>query len=227
VPKQRINIAIDGYSGCGKSSTAIAVARKMGYTYIDTGSMYRAVTLYFLENNIPLDDEARINEVLSKIQLSFIINKGDTSFHILLNGRDVNQEIRSQRVSGLVSQVSTIPAVRRLMVAQQQEIGKNKGVVMDGRDIGTVVFPDAELKIFMTADPEVRAKRRVKELRERGINESESEIKQNLLSRDMIDSSRIHSPLRKAKGAIEIDTTHLTLEDQLNIVLNAALSIIH
>lgn len=225
MPGKRINIAIDGHSGCGKSTTARIVAKKLGYTYIDTGAMYRAVTLYFLRNKVDLGNIGAIVAALEKVNIRFRMQP-DGMTHTMLNGEDVESEIRSGQVSDMVSQVSAIPVVRRAMVAQQQEMGKDKGVVMDGRDIGSIVFPDAELKIFMTADPVVRARRRNLELKEKGLDGEEQQIMNNLLMRDRMDSTREDSPLIKSEGAVQIDTTHLSLEEQTNIVINEALDII-
>lgn len=223
---RKINIAIDGHSGCGKSTTARAVARLLGYTYIDTGAMYRAVTLYFLHNRISLDDPAAIRLALDSIRIHFEqLDNGQT--HTFLNGKDVEDAIRSPEIAEIVSQVSAISSVRRAMVLQQQKLGQSKGVVMDGRDITTVVFPEAELKIFMTADPAVRAKRRRAELKAGGVDVDESKILNNLLMRDRLDSTREDSPLLKTEGAFEIDTTHISLEEQIEKVYSEAKKIIH
>ncbi len=206
---KKIVIAIDGYSACGKSSTAKQVASRLGYTFIDSGAMYRAVTLYLLNENVNLENINQVEDHLDQIEITF----EDTS--ILLNGKNVDTEIRTKAVNENVSAVSAISAVRRKMVAQQQTIGKNKGVVMDGRDIGTIVFPNAELKVFMIAEMGIRAKRRRKELLEKGIDEPLESITRNLQERDEVDSTRIDSPLVKAEDAIEIDTTNITLEEQI------------
>ncbi|MFT7029774.1 MAG: cytidylate kinase, partial [Marinoscillum sp.] len=192
---KRITIAIDGYSGTGKSSTAKEVAKKLNYQYIDSGAMYRACTLYFLNHSIDLKDNQNIDAALEAISIELDANK------IFLNGEDVSSEIRTMQVNDHVSSISAILKVREAMVAQQQLIGESKGIVMDGRDIGTVVFPEAELKIFMTADPVIRAKRRQLELSAKGIEEDLDKILNNLLLRDKIDSSRAESPLVKAYGA--------------------------
>ncbi len=213
---KRIVIAIDGYSACGKSSTAKQVAAKLGYTFIDSGAMYRAVTLHLLNQHVNVEDLVKVEEHLNEIEIGF---EGSS---ILLNGNNVDTEIRTRAVNENVSAVSAISAVRRKMVHQQQLIGRGKGIVMDGRDIGTVVFPDAELKIFMTASIEVRAERRQKELLEKGIDESIESIMGNLLERDRIDSNRADSPLIKAEDAIEIDTTNITLEQQIDQILDLA-----
>ncbi|MEP1095712.1 MAG: (d)CMP kinase [Cyclobacteriaceae bacterium] len=217
---KKIVIAIDGYSACGKSSTAKQVARRLGYTFIDSGAMYRAITLFLLTREVKLDDTNEIIGYLKDIEISF-----DGS-SILMNGKNVDREIRSKEVNENVSTVSAVSSVRRKMVAQQQEIGKEKGVVMDGRDIGTVVFPEAELKIFMTAEMAVRAQRRQKELRGKGIDDSLKNIAKNLQERDHVDSTRSDSPLKKAEGAIEIDTTNITLEEQIVQIVEFAKEII-
>lgn len=212
---KRITIAIDGPSASGKSTIAKSLAKALGYIYVDSGAMYRAVTLYFLENDVPIDNADAVAEALEHISIRFMRNeRGNCT---ILNDRDVESEIRQMRVSEHVSQVAAIKAVRTEMVTQQYEMGKNKGIVMDGRDIGTVVFPDAEVKIFVTADIEERAKRRYAELKKKGNEVSFGEILQNLRERDRIDSTRAVSPLRKADDAIEIDNTHLSLEEQLEL----------
>ncbi|MEO0625451.1 MAG: (d)CMP kinase [Bacteroidota bacterium] len=209
-----ITIAIDGFSGCGKSSLARTLAQRLGYRYVDTGAMYRAVTLYFIEHSIDLDDEQRIRSALEEIQIDFMRSSeyGEASNITLLNGQDVEREIRSLEVSQLVSPVATISAVRRAMVAQQRRMGSEGAVVMDGRDIGTVVFPHADLKLFLVADLEVRAQRRLMELQERGQSANLEEVIANLKERDRIDSSRSDSPLKKADDAIVIDNSKLTFE---------------
>lgn len=215
---QPIIIAIDGYSGCGKSSTAKAVAKRLGYIYVDSGAMYRAVTLYFLNNGIQFTDTVAVEKALGNLSIAFAI-RPDGSSETLLNGKSVEDQIRDMRISEKVSQVSALPAVRRAMVAKQQEMGKQRGIVMDGRDIGTVVFPDAELKLFLTADLRIRAERRLAELKTKGTQASLEEIMENLKERDQADSSRANSPLRKADGAIEIDTSGLAFDDQVQKVI--------
>ncbi|MFH6982028.1 (d)CMP kinase [Marinoscillum luteum] len=217
----KITIAIDGFSGTGKSSTAKKVAGELGYTYIDSGAMYRATTLYFLEQDVSLDDASQVEHALDTLDIRF--EEG----HVLLNGQDVSNEIRTMRVNEHVSAVSTIAVVRHAMVAQQQKIGKGKGIVMDGRDIGTVVFPDAELKVFMTANTRIRAERRQSELAEKGIIEELNVIENNLSQRDEIDSTRSESPLRKAEDAVEIDTSNLTFADQVHKIVSLAKEKIH
>ncbi len=219
---KEIIIAIDGNSGCGKSTTAKAVAKNLHYIYIDTGAMYRAVTLYFIRNEIDLDDEEQVASALNNIHISFKYDPSLGLNEAYLNSENVEEEIRGMDVSNLVSPVSAISMVRRKMVEQQREMGKGKGVVMDGRDIGTVVFPEAELKIFMSATLEVRADRRKKELKEKGKQVVLDEVAQNLKSRDQIDSSRVDSPLKKADGAYEIDTSYISFEEQVQRVLDLA-----
>ena len=218
---KKIVIAIDGYSACGKSSTAKQVAERLGYTFIDSGAMYRAVTLFFLRNNVDLSSQKDVDKALGELNISF------QGRFTLLNGEDVSDAIREKNINENVSAVSAISAVRKKMVEQQRKIGINKEIVMDGRDIGTVVFPDAELKIFMTAEMEVRATRRQKELEEKGIKYDLSDIIQNLENRDRVDSTREDSPLMKAENAIELDTTKLTLEDQISQIVQMANKLIH
>lgn len=225
MPKDII-IAIDGYSGCGKSTTAKAVARSLGYTYIDSGAMYRATTLFFLRNNINLADKEAIRQALQELHVSFSTAKNGYLYETYLNGVNVENEIRHMEVTRRVSDVSAIPEVRKAMVAQQKELGAHKKVVMDGRDIGTHVFPEAELKIFMTARADVRAERRKKELTEKGQAVELAEIKENLLERDKIDSEREENPLRKAEDAIEIDTSDISFHQQVEQVLELARDII-
>ncbi|NOS93648.1 MAG: (d)CMP kinase [Cyclobacteriaceae bacterium] len=220
---RKIVIAIDGYSACGKSTTAKEVARILGYRYIDSGAMYRAVTLYFLDHLVSFTNPKEIDKALDDIKLSFVVNlKGATE--IFLNGVNVEKAIRKMRISENVSQVSTIKVVREAMVSLQRKMGKDKGIVMDGRDIGTVVFPEAELKVFLTADLMVRAFRRQKELLEKEDLVEIDTIVENLRSRDLIDSTRKESPLVKAGDATEMDTTHVTIEEQVDEVVRMALS---
>lgn len=216
---KKIIIAIDGNSGCGKSSTAKVIAKELQYAYIDTGAMYRAVTHFFIKNNIDLKNEKDVSEALKQIDISFEYNISSGKNETYLNGKNVEFQIRQMEVSNLVSPVSEISAVRRKLVEQQRRMGQAKGLVMDGRDIGTVVFPDAELKIFMTASLEVRAERRKLELKEKGTEVDLKEVIENLSNRDKIDSSRDDSPLKKADGAIEIDTSNLTFDEQVNKIL--------
>ncbi len=211
-PNSFINIAIDGYSSCGKSTMAKALAKDIGFTYIDSGAMYRCVTLYFITQHIDLDNLDAIHQALNEIELDVHENQ------FLLNGNDVSAAIRSMQISQMVSKVSAIKAVRIKMVAIQQAIGNSKNVVMDGRDIGTTVFPAAQLKIFMTADPAVRAKRRFDELQLKGEEVSLAEIAENLNMRDYEDTHRSESPLRQAEDAIVLDNTFLNPIEQLNYV---------
>ncbi|MBL7808329.1 MAG: (d)CMP kinase [Saprospiraceae bacterium] len=214
---KRIIVAIDGHSSCGKSTLAKALAKTLHYAYLDTGAMYRAVTLYFLEQQLDYNDPEQVAKGLAEIEIHF--ERIDGQNRTFLNGRDVEHDIREMRVSEHVSPVSTISAVRRAMVAQQQAMGKRRGIVADGRDIGTVVFPDAELKIFLTADPDVRTSRRHLELAAKGIDAEWNDIYKNLLERDHIDSTRADSPLKKADDAIVIDNTLLSEEQQLEKAL--------
>ena len=220
----RIVIAIDGYSGCGKSTTARQVAKELGYAYIDSGAMYRSVTLYFLENFVSLTDPRAVARALKQIHITFHYNQHMESNETFLNGLNVEERIREMDISERVSDVSAVKLVRDEMVAQQRRMGKNKGVVMDGRDIGTVVLPAADLKIFMSADLQVRAERRQKELLERGVLVELSEVIENLVKRDQIDTTRKESPLKKAADAIEIDTTHITFAEQVEIIKDMACS---
>lgn len=215
--KKRITVAIDGHSSCGKSTMAKALAKRVGYAYIDTGAMYRAVTLYCLELGMIDGDKVnkpRLRRHMPKIEISFKVNeegKSDT----WLNGRNVENEIRGMEVSNKVSLVSAIGFVRRAMVEQQQAMGRNKGIVMDGRDIGTVVFPDAELKVFITASAQVRAERRYKELQSKGDTTTTfEEVLANVQERDRIDTTRKESPLRQAEDALLLDNSNLTIDEQ-------------
>lgn len=214
-------IAIDGHSSCGKSTLAKGLAKALHYAYLDTGAMYRAVTLYFLDRGIDYNDPAAVESALPGIEIHF--ERIDGKNHTFLNGKDVEQDIREMRVSEHVSPVSAISAVRRAMVAQQKAMGRRRGLVADGRDIGTVVFPDAELKIFLTADVDVRTSRRHLELAARGIDAEWDDIRRNLLERDHIDSSRADSPLRRADDAVVIDNTLLSEDQQLEQALALAL----
>jgi len=212
----KIIIAVDGYASTGKSTLARQLAKAVNYTYVDTGAMYRAITLFFLQHKIDTKNTTAINNGLKKIDIAFISDTEGDKQLTQLNGKVVETEIRSMEVANFVSEVSAIKEVRVFLVAVQQKMGANKGIVMDGRDIGTVVFPKAELKLFITANVEERAKRRFYEMRELGITTTLEEVKTNLQSRDLKDTTRKHSPLKKADDAIEIDNTHLTVNDQLN-----------
>ncbi|ERM84896.1 hypothetical protein P872_22815 [Rhodonellum psychrophilum GCM71 = DSM 17998] len=219
---RKIVVAIDGFSGCGKSSTAKTVAKELGYTYIDSGAMYRAATLHFLNRMTVLTNPVEVEKSLDTLSIAFHPSEENGRQETFLNGLNVEEEIRSMRVSENVSEVSKIKEVRVELVAQQQKLGKKKGVVMDGRDIGTVVFPDAELKVFMTADLLIRAERRQKELLERGELVELDKIANNLKERDRIDSTRKESPLLKANDAVEIDTSFMDFEDQVNQIVELA-----
>jgi cytidylate kinase len=219
---KKITIAIDGYSGCGKSTTAKEVSQILGYRYIDSGAMYRAVTLYFLEHHVATTNLREVQRALAAIRISFQISAMGAS-ETYLNGANVEREIREMRISDQVSQVSVLKEVRHAMVEQQRKLGKAKGIVMDGRDIGTVVFPDAELKLFLTADILIRASRRQRELLERDEMVDLDDIVENLRKRDLIDSQRAESPLRKAENAVEMDTTYLTIEEQVEAVCQLAI----
>jgi CMP/dCMP kinase len=220
---RKIVIAIDGYSACGKSTTAKEVARILGYRYIDSGAMYRAVTVYFLEHHVALSNPKEVMKALSEISISFKVNSKGIS-ETYLNNMNVEKEIRRMRISENVSPVSAIKEVRVAMVNQQRRLGKEKGIVMDGRDIGTVVFPEAELKFFMTADMLVRAFRRQKELLENDKLVDLDEVIENITERDRIDTTRKESPLRQADDAIVIDTTHITIDEQVDEVVRQAVS---
>jgi cytidylate kinase len=220
---QKITIAIDGYSSTGKSTIAKQLAKVLEYVYVDSGAMYRAVTLYAMQNGFITTDTFNVNDFvleLDHINLEFKFNETLGFAEMYLNGSNVEKEIRTMAVSGLVSKVSAIPEVRYQLVKQQHQMGKDKGVVMDGRDIGTVVFPNAELKLFMTASAEVRAQRRYDELIGRGDDVNFEAVLKNVKERDYIDSHRENSPLMKAEDAIEIDNSELTLEAQFAKIMN-------
>jgi len=216
---QRIIITIDGYSSCGKSTLARQLARHLRYIFIDSGAMYRAITLYLLRNHINISSSKQVNQALNDINLEFCYNEATGDNDIYLNGENVAIPIREMLVSEAVSEVAAIKAVRAFAVAQQQKMGVQKGIVMDGRDIGTTVFPNAELKIFMTADPAIRVERRFKELYAKNPNITLEEVRHNLEMRDYIDSNREVSPLRKAPDAIVLDNTYLTIDQQLKLAL--------
>ncbi|MEX2594984.1 MAG: (d)CMP kinase [Anditalea sp.] len=219
---KKIVIAIDGFSGCGKSSTAKAVAKILHYTYIDSGAMYRAITLHFLNRFTNLTNQKEIQKALDTFKVEFHKEAGTGNQLTFLNGLKVEKEIRSMKVSGMVSEVSKIKEVRKELVAQQKRLGRHKGVVMDGRDIGTVVFPDAELKVFMTADLSIRAERRQLEILERGQLVKLEAVIKNLNERDLADSTRKESPLVKAEDALEVDTSFLTLDEQVSKIVEMA-----
>ncbi len=214
---KKIIITIDGWSSCGKSTLAKQLAKQLGYAYIDSGAMYRAITLYFLRNHIDWTDDKEVKEALKQIHLHFEHNENSNQTEIFLNDENVEYVIRDLVIAEKVSEVAAIGAVRTFAVAQQQKMGKKKAIVMDGRDIGTTVFPDAELKIFMTADITVRVERRFKEMFEKNPNISIEEVKNNLEMRDYIDSNREVSPLKKATDARLLDNTKIGMEEQLQI----------
>lgn len=217
---KKINIAIDGYSSCGKGTLAKQLAQTLGYVFIDSGAMYRAVTLYLLENDIDIADENAISEALNHIQLEFCPSNENNRFEIHLNGRNVESVIREIHIASKVSFVAKISAVRKKLVQMQQQIGENKGVVMDGRDIGTVVYPNAELKIFMTASNEVRAKRRFKEMIAAGKEVTLEEVSSNLIERDSIDSSRDDSPLTLNNSYHLLDNSDMTPTQQFELAMS-------
>jgi CMP/dCMP kinase len=222
-PAKKIIITIDGWSSCGKSTLAKQLSKELGYTYIDSGAMYRAITLYFLRNHIDWTKHRQVEDALKNITLEFKANPKNGECEMYLNDENVEYVIRDLVVAEKVSDVAAIKEVRSFAVTQQQLMGKKKGIVMDGRDIGTVVFPKAELKIFMTADNAIRVERRFKELYEKNPNVSIEEVKANLEMRDYIDSHREISPLRKADDAIELDNSNIGIKEQLEIVLKWAL----
>ena len=216
---KKITIAIDGFSSSGKSTMAKVLARNIGYAYIDSGAMYRAITLFCIENAL-IDDSGNVNETelerrIGNVSISFEVNPSSGASEVCLDGRNVEGKIRGMRVSNLVSKVAALPFVRRAMVAQQQQMGASKGIVMDGRDIGTTVFPNAEVKIFMTASDSVRAQRRYDELVSKGQKADLAEVLENLRKRDWIDSHRETSPLRRAEDAFVLDNSEMTMEEEL------------
>jgi len=223
---KKIIIAIDGWSSCGKSTLAKELAKELGYLYVDSGAMYRAITLYFLRNHVDWTDKSEVKKALKEISLEFIYNQKSQQSEMHLNGENVEYVIRDLVVAEKVSDVAAIKEVRKFAVEQQQLMGTKKGVIMDGRDIGTVVFPKAELKIFLTADNAVRVERRFKELFEKNPNVTIEEIKANLEMRDYIDSNREESPLRKANDAILVDNTNLTAKETIQKVEKLAKRII-
>jgi len=215
----KIIITIDGFSSCGKSTLAKQLARKLNYTYIDSGAMYRAITLYFLRNNVNISDDKEIRAALKNIHLDFYVNENTGNSEIYLNTENVEYIIRDIIIAEKVSDIAALKDVRAFAVAAQQKMGSKKAIVMDGRDIGTVVFPDAEVKIFMVADEAVRVERRFAEMFDKNPNITLEEIRSNIALRDYIDSNREISPLRKAKDAIELDNTNLTEKEQLDFAL--------
>ena len=220
--EKKIIIAIDGFSSCGKSTLAKAMAKALEYVFVDTGAMYRAIALYFLRNNIQFNDIAA-QEALQAIELRFKYNSSSQKSDMYLNGENVEQEIRDMQVSQKVSEVATIPAVRAFAVAQQKAMGIDKGIVMDGRDIGTVVFPDAELKLFVTADPAIRLERRYQELVQTNPAILKEEVAANLQQRDLMDSTREHSPLKQAEDAMVLDNTNLDRAAQFELAMQWAM----
>lgn len=222
---KKITIAIDGYSSTGKSTVAKQLAKALGYVYVDTGAMYRAVTLFAMQNDFINDTHFHKDQLISElknIKISFSFNETIGFAEVFLNGKNVESEIRTLKVSKFVSPIAEISEVRKMLVIQQQQMGKDKGVVMDGRDIGTVVFPDAELKIFMNASAETRARRRYHELLDRDEDVNYEEVLHNVMSRDAIDSNREDSPLKKAKDAIEFDNSDLSEVEQFNTLYGLA-----
>lgn len=219
---KKIIITIDGWSSCGKSTLAKQLAKELGYIYVDSGAMYRAITLFFLRNHVDWTDTSEVKKALRDISLEFIYNPKSEKSEIYLNGENVEYVIRDLVIAEKVSDVAAIKEVRKYAVAQQQKMGQHRGIVMDGRDIGTVVFPDAELKIFMTADNSVRVERRFQELYEKNPNITIEEVKTNLEMRDYIDSHRDVSPLRQAEDALLLDNTNLTEKEQLQMALKWA-----
>ena len=222
-----IVIAIDGFSGTGKSSTAKEVASALGYTYIDSGAMYRCVARYFINHQIDFVEEEKVIKALDEILISFRFNKSLNASEIFLNDQIMDHQIRLPEINEIVSQIAAQPLIRKKLVSRQQALGLHKSMVMDGRDIGTVVFPGAALKIFMTADLDIRSKRRQKELEEQGIQVNLDEIKKNLASRDHLDTTRIDSPLVKAADAIALDSSYLTFDDQVKQIIDLANKIIY
>ena len=221
--QKKIIIAIDGFSSCGKSTLAKAMAKALEYVFVDTGAMYRAIALYFLRNNIAFNDTASIEAALHTIELRFKYNSATQKSDMYLNGENVEQEIREMQVSQKVSEVASIAAVRDFAVAQQQAMGVDKGIVMDGRDIGTVVFPNAELKLFVTADPAIRLERRYQELLQTNPAILKEAVAANLQQRDLMDSTRAHSPLKQAEDALVLDNTNLDRVQQFELAMQWAM----
>ena len=220
--RKKINIAIDGYSSCGKSTLAKALSKELNYVYIDTGAMYRAVTLHALRNNIIRNDhllEDKLDAVLDTLYITFKYNTDTRQTETYLNGKNVEKEIRSMQGSGHVSKIASQLNVRKKLVRLQQRMAESSGVVMDGRDIGTVVLPDADIKFFMTADPKIRAQRRFEELRANGTDVTFEEVLENVNKRDTIDTTRDHDPLRQADDAIVVDNSHLTIDEQFTFII--------
>jgi cytidylate kinase len=228
--QDKIIIAIDGYSSTGKSTVAKQIAKHLGYVYIDSGAMYRAITFFAMENDFINEDNFSVSDLinnLNKVDITFHFNKALGFAEVYLNGKNVEKVIRTLEVSNFVSKVAAISEVRVQLVKQQQKMGVHKGIVMDGRDIGTVVFPNAELKIFMTASPETRAIRRYNELKSKGDEVAYDDVLKNVQERDYIDTTREDSPLLKAEDAIEIDNSNMTLEEQFEKILNLVKSVLN
>lgn len=225
-PTQKIIVAIDGWSSCGKSTLARELAHRLHYRYIDSGAMYRAVTLYLLRNEVDIANVSAVGNALRHSEIHFERNRETRENEIFLNGENVARRIREMDVAGAVSEVAAIREVRHFAVAQQQRMGAHKGIVMDGRDIGTTVFPDAELKVFMTAEPEVRVQRRWQELLPGNPHITQQEVRANLEHRDYIDSHREESPLRRAEDALVLDNSDLTREEQVQIVMGWAAAMV-
>ncbi|MCH2199557.1 MAG: (d)CMP kinase [Flavobacteriales bacterium] len=221
--RKKINIAIDGYSSCGKSTLAKSIAKELNYIYIDTGAMYRAMTLFALKSHLIRNDELNVDKLKAMIDSAYITFKYNTDTkrsETYLNGKNVEKEIRSMQVSKFVSPVAAIPEVRVKLVKLQQRMAEVRGIVMDGRDIGTVVLPDAEVKFFMTADPDVRAQRRFNELKNNGLEVTYEEVLENVEQRDQIDSTRATDPLRQAEDAVVVDNSNLTMDEQFVFAMN-------
>lgn len=219
---KKIVIAIDGFSSCGKSTLANELAKELNYVFVDSGAMYRAITLYFLDHQIDVNNPNEVEAALQNIKLEFIYQSDFKKSNIHLNGENVEQKIRDKNINSYVSIVAANKAVREFAIAEQQQMGLDKALVMDGRDIGTTVFPNAELKVFVTADVDVRVERRFNELQEKGLATTKEEVKNNLQERDFIDSNRDFSPLKKADDAIVLDNSQLTKDEQFQLVLKWA-----
>ncbi len=226
MPEQKIIITLDGWSSCGKSTLAKALARALGYVFVDSGAMYRAITLFFIRNQVNIADSMAVEKALGSIELQFVFNPARGASDIFLNGENVETSIREMGVASRVSEVAAIPRVRLFAVQQQQRLGKEKGIVMDGRDIGTVVFPQAELKIFMTADKEIRVQRRLREMQATDSTVTASMVRENLEQRDYLDANRAESPLRQAIDARVLDNSSLSPEQQFEIALGWAHQVI-
>lgn len=227
MPDKKIIITLDGWSSCGKSTLARAMASALGYVFVDSGAMYRAITLYFIRNQIDIADPVAVEKALASVQLQFVFNSARGASDILLNGENVEALIREMTVASRVSEVATIARVRQFAVQQQQRLGKEKGIVMDGRDIGTVVFPQAELKIFMTADKNIRVQRRLKELQQSDPAITAAMVRDNLEQRDYMDANRVESPLRQAVDARVLDNSNLSPAQQFELAMGWANAIIN